>query len=568
MAVNRFKLALNAARFPLVSTKAQRAVFVPGLDSALRAGENYAGSPESVDANRAQIIYGENFMPVSEGVRSVGYREVIAPTIYHDFDQIFALRDENENTVLYSPGYGKNYVYDTLAGNWNSQSFNDIHGVDIDPASPNTEASAKITYAYVEGMTFVCYSRVLATGGTDASLLFWDSTTQSLTPAGSLITDLPFGPGEIDGISSSNGYLLVYSALTVAWAPFDGTAFNFSIYVAGNYTGAGYQIPEDVQGNIKACVAVSGGFIMFTTKNAIAANYHSQNIATPWVFREISNGGGIESYEQATVEGSLGYTIAYTTTGLQKLSLNGAEEIHPDVSDFIADRYIERYNFGDHVLRQGATTLDFYTKITNVANRYLVISYGTFPNIFSFALVYDMSLKRWGKLRMVHKDCFYYNYGPETATLTYAMVGDVSYADTLPLTYEGMSVVSNGITAAQHGLAFLHRDGSVELATWSNNVRDTQDDAVVVIGRVQLTRSSNVQFNRIELEGLNTGNILLVPSRNGKDLDAPEALVTIEQSANFKVAGGMIDCKNFNLIVEGTFDLSTSIIEATTTGKI
>ena len=34
MAIQRFKVALNNALFPLVSTKAQRAAFVPGLAAA------------------------------------------------------------------------------------------------------------------------------------------------------------------------------------------------------------------------------------------------------------------------------------------------------------------------------------------------------------------------------------------------------------------------------------------------------------------------------------------------------------------------------------------------------
>ena len=34
MAIQRFKVALNNARFPLVSTKAQRAAFVQGLTAA------------------------------------------------------------------------------------------------------------------------------------------------------------------------------------------------------------------------------------------------------------------------------------------------------------------------------------------------------------------------------------------------------------------------------------------------------------------------------------------------------------------------------------------------------
>ena len=110
MAVQRFKVALNNARFPLLSTKAQQAVFVPGLDSAPRTPRIFMGADESIDHNLAQVIYSENVMPSSEGIRSVGYSQLIAPTVNGDFDSIFALRDAAENTVLYSPAGGQNYV--------------------------------------------------------------------------------------------------------------------------------------------------------------------------------------------------------------------------------------------------------------------------------------------------------------------------------------------------------------------------------------------------------------------------------------------------------------------------
>lgn len=572
MAIQRFKLALNAARFPLVSSKGQRAVFIPGLDSAPRTHYIYRSREENLDPDIPQILYGENIMPAAEGIRSVGYSQLITGTnpvvTGSDFDQIFALRDDVEATVLYSPAAGKNYIYDEVATLWSSTTFLNIHGVAIDPASPNTEATAKITYAYVDGKTFVCYSRVLATGPTDASILFWNSTTKALAPAGALIANLPFAAGTIDGISSSNGYLLVYSGISVAWAAFNGTAFDFTIYANGEFTGSGSQVPEDVQGNIKACIGLPGGFVLFTTKNAIAATYHAQSIAAPWVFREISGAGGIESYEQATVEGSLGALIAYTTTGLQKVSLNSSEEVYPDVSDFIASRKIERYSFGTQTLTQASTTLDFFTKITNIANRYLVISYGTFPTVYSFALVYDMTLQRWGKLRIVHRDCFYYNYGAITASLTYAMLGDIPYDYSGLGAYNSTAQQSNAIVAAQHGLAFLKADGSIYLADWSNKIRGTEDEAVAVIGRVQLTRASNAQFNRAEIEGLVSGRVYVQPSYNGKNLNATIPLIDIETSDRFRVAGELIDCKNFNLVVEGTFDLSTIILEATTSGKV
>ena len=534
------------------------------------------GAEEAVDYNMTQLVYCENVMPVSEGIRSVGYTQLIPPTVETDFNQIFALRDDQENTVLYSPSAGKNYIYDTATSTWNSNTFASIHVATVHETSENTEATAKVTYAYVDGKTFVCYSRLkklIDIGGgdtaiVDASLMYWNPFGQNLTPAGILITNLPFPVGEIDGISSSNGYLLIYSGLSVAWAPFNGTEFDFTIYANNNYTGAGYQIPEDVQGPIKAIVAVSGGFLIFTSKNCIAANYHAQNIQAPWVFREVANAGGIESYEQATVEGSLGYVIAYTTVGIQKVTLNSAEDMFPDVSDFISSRYIERYNFDSQELREGATTLDMYIKVTTVANRYVVISYGTYPGIYSFSLVYDNSLKRWGKLRMVHKDCFYYSYGVTSASPTYAMLGDLNYEDFPTDTYASLSQTSEPITAAPHGLAFLLDTGEVKIANWSNQLRDTQDEAVAIIGRVQLTRTSNVQINRVELEGFRSGGIFIQPSYNGKTLYPAEQLVTIDSANNYLSAGCLIDCKNFNLVIDGTFDLSTVIVEATTSGKL
>lgn len=568
MAVNRFKVALNAARFPLVSTKATRAVFVPGLDAAPRTPKSFMGADESIDYDLSQVIYGENIMPTAAGINSVGYNRIVSPTVNSDFDQIFALRDDAENTVLYSPAAGKNYIYDSVAGLWSTTTFAAIHGVAISGASPNTEAAAKVSYAYVDGKTFVCYSRLLATGGIDASILFWNPTTQALTPAGALITNLPFAAGEIDGISASNGYLLVWSGITVAWAAFNGAAFDFDIYLNGEYTGSGYQIPEDVQGPITAIVALPGGFLMFTTKNAIAASYHSQTISAPWVFREVPNAGGIGGYEQATVEGSLGVTIAYTTAGVQRISLNSAEEDYPDVSDFIAGRFVENYNASTRIVSGSAVSTDFYTKLTAVANRYLVLSYGTTAGAFDFALVYDMALKRWGRLNIAHRDCFYYSYGAITTGLTYSMLGAVSYDSSAVTTYAAAGTISNPNVAAQHGLAFLLATGEVKIADWSNGNRAVQDAGVAVIGRVQLTRAGFSQFNRVEAEGMVDGAIAIQPSYDGKTLTATEDLITINQVGDYLEAGSLVDCKNFNLLVTGTFSLSTLIIEATTTGKV
>lgn len=569
MAVNRFKLALNNARFPLVSTHAQRAAFVPGLDSAPRTPRAFVGGEESADYNTAQVIYAENVMPTAQGVHSVGYEQIIAPTVNTDFDSIFALRDADENTVLYSPSHGQNYVYDDVVGAWSSDTIASIWAPTV-LGTGSDPTTSKVTYAYVDGYTFVCYSRLKSNDVTpvDMSIMVWDSATKSLIPATSLITNIPFTAGTIDGISSSNGYLVMWSGLEIAWAPFNGTSFDYTSYANGAYTGAGRQTPEDVQGPITAIINVSGGFIAFTTRNAIAASYSSQSIIAPWVFREIPDAGGLESYEQATVEGNLGAVVAYTSAGVQKLSLNSAQFVHPEVSDFIAGRNIERFLFDAISLYQGSTTLDFYTKLSAIGNRYIVVSYGTFPGIYSFALVHDIALNRWGRLRMVHRDCFYYNYGIISGDLTYAMLGDVPYDSPDLTTYEATTGFSNALTAAQHGLAFLKADGSVLRANWSDQLMDTQHEAAVVIGRIQLSRSRNVQFNRAEVEGLVDGDIYVQPSYDGRTLGTSITLTTITAAEGFRIAGDMIDCKNFNLVVTGTFDLSTIILEGSPSGSI
>lgn len=564
MAVQRFKLSLNAATFPLLSTLAQRAVCIPQLDGVARTPRTFMGADDSIDYNIPQVIYCENVLPTKEGIKSVGYQQVIAPTVNNDFDSIFSLRDEDENTVLYSPSKGKNYIYDDVLLAWSSEDIPTIWSLTLTAGSDPT--TSKVTYAYVDGKTFVCYSRLQSTTSVDMSIMQWDAATKSLVPSTSIITNLPFGVGEIDGISSSSGYLIVWSGLTIAWAPFNGTAFDFTIYANGAFTGAGFQIPEDVQGPVTAIINMSGGFIAFTTRNAIAAHYQAQAIQAPWIFREIPNAGGMTSYEQATVEGTLGNIFAYTSSGMQSLSLNSSELVFPAVSDFITSRSTERYDSGSHSIIPGTASVDLFTKVTAVGNRYLVISYGYYPGTFSFALVYDLALKRWGKMRIAHRDCFYYTQKPEAADMTYAMLLDVSYADTDPLAYQDMSLTPDRVTAAQHALAFLKSTGEVVLGIWSDEAR-TEDSAIAIIGRIQLSRSSNMQFNAIEAEGLKSGDIEIMPSYDGRTLAATEVLTPIYSAEDYLKAGSMIDCKNFNIIVEGTFDLSTLIIEGTATGK-
>lgn len=570
MAVQRFKVALNNARMPLVSTQAQRAVFVPGLDTAPRTSRQFTGSETSIDYNLAQVIFSENVMPTAQGISSVGYSQRIAakPGAV-DFDSVFALKDADENTVLYSPAGGNNYVHDPVTGLWAGTPLSSLHPGFL--SFNRSPALCPVSYCYVEGFTFVCFGGLTVTTGSgtvDASIYWWNPATKLLAPAPtSKYTNLPFTAGTSNGIGSSNGNLIVYSGIEIAWAPFDGSVFNFESYANNAFTGAGVQTPEDVQGNIRAVIALPGGFLAFTDKNCIAATYTASNLSTPWIFREVANAGGIESYEQCTVEGSLGICYAFTTAGLQRLSLNQAESAFPDVGDFIAGRYIERINTADVSRISGSTTLDLFIKLSSVGNRYIVISYGTMKNRFTHALVYDIGLERWGKLAVRHRDCFYYNYGTTTGNYTYIMVPE-PYDSPLLTTYDATAGISNAFTSAQHAIAFVTEGGQVITADWSGALRETEDQAVAMIGRIQLTRTSNTQFNRVELDGFKSGSAFISVSTDGGDIQPAVPLILISQSPQTAVFGELLDGRNITLIVKGTFQLSTAIIEATTSGRM
>lgn len=577
MAIQRYKIALGNARFPLVSIWGQRAVVIPAADLTTRTFRAFQGAEENLDYDIPQILAGENFVPVANGVKSVSYHRIINPTVNDDFDQIFPLRDAEENTVLFSPSFGKNYRYDKTVGLWNDQplvAMWALEGLTLSTSSIDTPATAKVSRAYVDGKTFVAYSKLALTtppGATithEGSVYFWDSSVPELQrvdigdPA-AIVLNLAIPKGEIGGVSSSNGYLLFWSGLTIYWAPFNGTAFDFVAFANGEVTGAGNQIPEDIQGPITAVIPMSGGFIIFTTKNAIAAFYNANNFASPWIFKAIANAGGIEGYEQAAVEGNLGGLYAYTTGGVQRLTLNAAESVFPDVTDFIGGRYFETFNPDSMEFSAGAVSLEFFTKITYCGQRFLVISYGTYPGVYSFALIYDASLQRWGKCRIRHVDAFSYSYGTEDAFLTYDMLLDVTYDELGGIPYDETIIQGGALTYPRQSVAFLLSTGEVKLAVMDYRAPDDDSVSWLAIGRNEFARARLATLHTLELEGLTIDDRSKVAnwrSVNGATLDPAELGFNREAAFPYSEFGFDLPTgKNHTFYVQGQFALTTLI---------
>ena len=633
MAVQRFRLDLSQASFPLLSDKAARTVIVPNLDQQARQQQNTRESPRD-PYTRPQVLFMENFMPVREGYRSTRNSKVVnAADAFANLDNIHVLVDNTSRPALFCTGSGQQFVK-LESGDWIEYPFGGggPFGIPAPEAnSPNTAATATVTTAVVEGASYVCYSRLTSgaaraytfTGtydptataltvqvvsglynttftlgtsaeltvsgtawtlaipslalpygalsltatqtvggnpvaatqthvaGTDMSLLQLHPTYNTLVSATN-VTNIPFDPGHIDGISSSNGYLLLWSDLSIAWAPYntDTNGFDWTLYRNGNFTGAGYQIPEAVASAITAVVSVAGGFIMFTATNAVAATYHAGNINAPWVFREVPGAGGVPSTTAVTVDTSLGHVYAYTTAGFQRITLNGVTEVFFDVADLIQGGVYETYNSSTKTLelQQHELSRTLAYKLVCAGNRYLCVLLGQDSGVgnstFEFILVYDLALERWGRLKTVE------------GARSVVFYPELGY-------YSGAAGIDGGTA-----ISVMTWDGSIYRYSWKP-IDGPSLAGTMILGRLQLSRGKHIQLSRIEVErttGL--GNTLAVqPSYTGVLL-ASTISMTTSSAGGMSYVNCLIDCTNFNLIVSGHFNLTSIQLEATTSGAI
>lgn len=549
MAKYRFKGALNEVSFPMVSVLQTRTVIQPQQDINVRTPRNPSGTEDYTDYSIPQLLYCENVVPTGEGLQSVGYSEVIAGLPNSAvFDQAITLRDADENNFLFAPAGGLNYIYTGVSGTWTST--NPITGAE----------SAAVTRAYVNGRTFVCY-KALGVYEYDSVLGTFNKQTLVLPPG--------IAESDISGIGGSSNYLILFTKIQVLYSslvdPLD--------FVPSLTTGAGNAIPQDVKGQIIAVLGIAGGFIIYTTKNAVAAVYTNNN-RSPFTYKEVNNAGGILSYEQVTSDQNPGPHYAWTTGGLQKITIQGSEPVSAEVSDFLAGRLWEYYDGGLNSLVQVKNTeAEFTTKLTYISSRWLVISYDTqgSPGSFNYALIYDVVLKRWGKLKIDHVDCFSYPYPNLAGDLSYDDLVTISYSDLDTTSYDQLSFGINPIVTSKLSVAFLSNDGAVQLMTMDYN-KTTQQDGVAIFGKFQLVRSNLLTIQQLELEGLYQGNdaqtaaIYASVSLKGNKPDIVKEMKKLSQDGGFAKYAKRLTGVNASILVLGTFALSSYILEVTQDG--
>lgn len=543
MAVQTFKAALNAANYPMTYRQASRSVLFPGSDIVPRTNTGFHGTPDSADFNIMQLIYCENVIPIAKGLQSAGF--VIEYPPYEppatDFDQLFLIRNTSLGTdISFSPGRGKNYVYRDAEEGWVSYS----------PFVFNADYK-NITHGTVNGRTFIFYERT--------KCVEWDPVTPDVVditltlPAGYDISD-------ILGNSGASNYHILYTETTILWSTVSNI-FDFS----DTDLGAGSQIPIDLKGRITAVRPISGGFIIYTSQNAIAASF-TNDASRPFAFREVQNSGGVVSGEQVSGEANAAGHYTYGNAGIQLVTLQRADTVFPEAADFLISPELDVWNPLTKTVDTAPLVNTFTPKVQYLGSRYLFFSYGSGNGIFSHALVFDTALQRWGKLRIDHVDINLLPLDSLGGPLRYYQLKYMY--DYYGMQYRELNYPAEPPPGLRQNFGFLQPDGTTWLMV--TDIEAALTGSVVIFGRCQLSRGRNITIQRMELEGLfqtPIPEITLLGSETGADRDSVTTPTVVETTPYLVKADSRVTATNFDIAVEGNFQLTTHIVEATNHGN-
>lgn len=480
------RMNLQNASFPLLTGLMGKSIVIPGADQTEKSktqsnvadGNQYLASP--------QMMYVNNMLPTANGYKSVDQTPVLAATGRADFEYAFAITDEDENKCLVAFGADHTNL-NCYAMKYGESGFS-VSSYAWTAKLPN------ITSAYAGGKNYFCipgYGVLVYSSGE-----FRFSPAAITYPSGVVATD-------IVAICSSNNYLIMATVDTVYWS----STINPEDFTPSLTTGAGSGIPNDLNGRIVSLNPLNNGFVVYTSDNIILSSF-SNNTNFPWIFRNANNGAGITSSKHVTSGTDLSYHYAWTSSGMLKVTSMGCEAVFPEVTDFLTTYIYETVG----AITSGITNYLIITperivkplsvRVRFIGSRYLAIAYGkalTVSDIvqkYTQILVYDIAMKRWGKLSVD------------------------SVTDLIELNFDSTLGLSNSAAIPKDNFGLLLNTGEVRKIRF-----DTENSPVyyvasgILFGRIALTRTSVSTLLRVEAERqLYNGNVFgtLLPSNTGE----------------------------------------------------
>lgn len=534
---NLARLNLTGAAFPLLSTKLGSSVMARHeYDTNYVISNEYSGTQADRDIGIPTHMYMHNIVPTTYGVKSIGFEEVVGSLgdDYRVFDKMLLLRAQDETKVFFSPARGRNYILGAVNPNaWVSFPF---------PALQN----GRVTHAYVNGKTYIAYQQ--------QGMYEYDPVLNTFT----IVNPIGIVGSSVHGVCNANNYLIVWDSTTVYWS----SAIDALEFTPSLSTTSGSGKVQAARGAIVCCLPIHDGFIVYTTANAIVANF-TGNTRFPWSFKEIPGSAGIVDPEHVTYDSNYDVHFAWTTSGMLQVDKQRAVQVWPEVSDFLTERTIEYDIVGQtledyapywasetQILKATEAIKNFLmrvefaenlrVKLTFLGSRYIFISYGA-PNTdeFLYALVYDLALKRWGKIKIPHVDFF---------------------------TWVKPNYKYNAIEPKK-SIGVLGRDGKISVVDFGATTQ--AKDSLYMFGRIKPRRERVSTLHSIRLETVpqnSNFNIKVLSSTINNIYPKMTNPILAIRSNDFRKYNLRTTGFDHILVLRGTFDLSNCEIEFSLAG--
>lgn len=535
------RVNLASVIFPFTKELWGRSIVVPQFD------QNYerqlvSSADIGKDKGVPMSCYLHNCMPTTEGYQSIGFTTNVAGDgVTTDFDRVMPLiyTTPNDAHFMFSPSSGKNYIFDATRGpTWLSTS----------PLAPGTaSANTLVTTAYVQGITYIFYAGI--------GCFTYDQVGKVLVP----VTLVGLTTSQILGITTAFGYLIAFSATAIAWSSVTTpTDFTPSLI-----TGAGGGNVSDVKGNIVICVPVSGGFLVFCEKNVVGAKY-TGNVRFPFIFKEVPASGGINSQDQISVGDNVGQTYAWTSAGLQDFTISTCENVFPDASDFLAKLIYEDFNETTLIWTEFSLGAPLNVKLAVTGNRFLIISYGVTPGMFTYAVIYDSALKRWGKIKINHTAAFQWNVPNLFGAVTYGQLGAIglTYGQLAAITYGQLLTSANTPELPFKTLAFLQQDGTVQTVVF--DLQGGNTSGVLMLGKFQFERNKFITHQWTDVENVlatDTFTMYVVLTLDGKTMISPIPATKIRTGQDIQRWAARLTGQNYSLLFKGAFNMVSAVTD-------
>lgn len=528
---------LQSPSFPLVPQFMGRSILIPNADQQSQSptiGKDGTITQSADKNNSPHAYYMYNVVPTTQGYKSVAYSKITGPprtvlgvTINVAFSSIFPVRDSAENRGFLGVTTDlRSFIFSNISKRWTE-------------VTPIAQATSDVSVAFVTGFTYVCYSKF--------NIFTVDLINSQLVPA----TLLGVVNANVVSIASSNNYLLLQDGNIVYWS----SALNATDFVPSLATGAGSGVPAAIGGRIVAIFPLSTGYAVYTTTNIIVGSY-SGNIRFPWVFKEANNSAGVSSAEVVSY-GDDGTNYAWTSAGLLKVSLSGCSPVLPNVTDFMSGRVFAEWNSTTRQIDYEYLTADLKVHLLYSSARFIVISYG--KTSLTHALIYDLALKRFGKLKIDHVNAFELNILSDGTPLTYAdlIAFNTAYGDLTDTAYSELATITNKAASPKRTLAFLQVDGTIKVALF--DIGNTNSEAVLIMGKYQLVRTNTMTLEAVKLEDTDVDNanfaVTALSSHNGKTISTVTPMTLKESAADYREYGCRVTALNHSILIEGAFNL-------------